>query len=477
MSSGYRQRSLPVGRIAAVMVLFFAFVVAINPTGFGSAAQDQSTEPDATIRVVNASPGAPNLDVIVDGAPLFTDVAFGSATEYAPIAAGDHQIQFVPTGEGTDAALIDEEKEFDSGAALILAAVNNLSDIELKQYDVDLDAVDEGKALVRAINVAPDTEGLNVSVTGGDELFSGLDFNDVSDYEDQDPGVYDLDIGRDDEQPLASATGVEFLEGHVHDLFILGSSEGTELTFLSLVTSTSPSCSEVLGVGGAEDACVRVVNADAGAQELDFLVNESPIATGVAFGTASDFAAIPAGDDREFVVVPVGGDPADSIADETESLDPGQAYLVVLAGRTDDEDLLIKEVDLTPLPEGQSRVRMIQASQDTDEGDLVVTDGDELFGGISYKDATDYKTVDSGTYDLQFQVDDEILVRATAVQLKENMTSELVLIGSREDGSLELVLIESPAASREGGVSTPVSGTPGAGEPIATPEVVGTPVS
>jgi hypothetical protein len=289
--------------------------------------------------------------------------------------------------------------------------------------------------------------------------------------------VYDLDIGRDDEQPLASATGVEFLEGHVHDLFILGSSEGTEFTILSLVTATSPSCSEVLGVGDPEDACVRVVNADAGADELDFLVNESPIATGVAFGTASEFAAIPAGDDREFAVVPVGGESGNSIADETQSLDPGQAYLVVLAGRTDDEDLLIKEVDLTPLPEGQTRVRMIQASQDTDEGSLVVTDGDELFGGVSYKDSTDYQTVDSGTYDLQFKADDEVLVRATAVELKENTTNELVLIGSQEDNSLELVLLESPAAAREGTVSTPVAGTPGAGEPVGTPEVVGTPVS
>jgi hypothetical protein len=314
-------------------------------------------------------------------------------------------------------------------------------------------------------------------VTGGDELFGGLDFNDESDYEEVDAGTYDLEVGRDDEEPLASATGVEFLEGHVHDLFILGSSEGTELSILSLVSATSPSCSEVLGVGDPEDACVRVMHADAGALEIDFLVNESPIATGVAFGTASEFAEVPAGEDREIDVVPVGGDPGDAIADETESLDPGQAYLVVLAGRTDDEDLLIKEVDLTPLPEGQSRVRMIHASQDADEGNLVVTDGDELFGGVAYKDATDYQTVDSGTYDLQFQVDDEVLVRATAVELKENTTNELVLIGSQEDNSLELVLLEAPAAAREGTVATPVAGTPGAGEPVGTPEVVGTPVN
>jgi hypothetical protein len=476
MSTSYRQRFPVAGRIVAAILLTLSLISLLTWAKIGVAAQDQSTEPDATVRVVNASPGAPNFDVIVDGAPLFSDIAFGAATEYAPISAGDHQIQFVPAGEGVEAAVIDEQQDFDSGEAYILAAVDNLADIELEKYDVDLDAVDEGKARVRAINVAPGTDGLNVTVAGGDELFGGLDFKDESDYEDQDSGTYDLDVGRDDEEPLASATGVEFLAGHVHDLFILGSSEGTELSVLSLVTATSPTCSDVLGVGDPEDACVRVMHADAGALELDFLVNESPIATGVTFGTASEFAAVPAQDDSEFDVVPVGGQPDDAIADETESLEPGQAYLVILAGRADDEDLLIKEIDLTPLPEGQGRVRMIQASQDADEGDLTVTDGDELFGGVSYKDTTDYKVVDSGTYDLQFQANDEVLVRATAVDLKADTTSELVLIGSQEDNSLELVLLESPAAAREGTVSTPTSGTPGAGEPIATPEVVGTPV-
>jgi hypothetical protein len=472
-----RARSAPLGRIVGVAVIAIALMAAMIPAGGQIEAQDQSTEPDATIRVLNASPGAPNLDVIVDGAPVFTDVAFGSATEYAPISPGDHQIQFVPTGEGADAAVIDEQKSYDSGEAYILAAVDSLANIDFEQYRVDLDAVDEGKARVRAVNVTPDTENLNVSVTGGDQLFDGLDFKDDSDYKDVDPGSYDLEVARDDEQPLASATDVQFLEGHVQDLFILGTSEGTELTILSLVTATSPSCGEVLGVGGHDDACVRIMHADVGAADVDFLVNDSSIATGVTYGTASDYAAVPAGDDREFDAVPTGGSADQAIADETQSLEPGQAYLVVLAGRADDEDLLINEVDLTPLPEGQSRVQMIHAAQDADDGDLIVTDGDTLFDGVGYKDATNYAVVDSGTYDLQFKSGDEVLVRATSVEIKDNTTDELVLIGSQEDSSLALVLLESPAAAHEGAVASPVPGTPGAGEPIATPEVVGTPTS
>ncbi|MFL5758238.1 MAG: DUF4397 domain-containing protein [Thermomicrobiales bacterium] len=473
------RQSARLGRMIAAVLLFmtlFAVFVRYHPLT-GAAAQQ--TSQNASVRVLNASPGAPSLDLIVDGAPLVQGVAFGKATEYASISKGDHQIQFVPSGQGSAAAVIDKKVSFDAGDAHVLAVVNNLKDIELQDYKVNTDSVDQGKARARAINVAPGTDGLKIAVTGGDTLFDGLDFKDASDYNNQDPGTYDLDVKKgDDQTPLATAKGVSFQQGNVYDLFILGSAEGSDLSLISLVTSASPPCSALVGVGSPEDACVRVVHADAGAQQIDFLVNDSQIATGVAFGTASDFIAVPAGDDRKFSAVPVGGQPSDSLADETKSLNAGQAYEVILAGRVDDEDMIISEVDLSPLPVGQARLRMIGAAQDADKGDLAVTDGDKLFGGVAYKDVTDYKVVDADTYDLQFRKSggDTVMVRATKLVLKEGMAYDLVLIGMQSDNSLQLISLEANSTLQQGGVATPVAGTPGAGAPIGTPEVVGTPI-
>jgi hypothetical protein len=121
---------------------------------------------------------------------------------------------------------------------------------------------------------------------------------------------------------------------------------------------------------------------------------------------------------------------------------------------------------------------MIAASQDADEGDLVVTDGDQLFGNVGYKDVTDYKVLDGGTYDLQFKKSggDEVIVRAAKLELKEGMAYDLVLIGSQGDNTLQLILLEANATFRQGGVASPVAGTPGTGVPVETPEVVGTPI-
>jgi len=56
--------------------------------------------PDPTVRVVHASPDAPAINILVDGQPLAQDVAFGSASEYAALSPGNHQVQVVPTDGG-----------------------------------------------------------------------------------------------------------------------------------------------------------------------------------------------------------------------------------------------------------------------------------------------------------------------------------------------------------------------------------------
>src|SRR5262245_40118579 len=93
--------------LAALLLMTGALVAILAQTA--PAGAQNVTESDATVRVVNASPGAPDLDVLLDGQPIAKAVAFGSATDYFAVADGDHKIQITPTGQGADAALIDSD--------------------------------------------------------------------------------------------------------------------------------------------------------------------------------------------------------------------------------------------------------------------------------------------------------------------------------------------------------------------------------
>src|ERR1700759_2116269 len=84
--------------LAAFLLIAGALVAVFAHTG-SVQAQDE-TKTDATVRVVHASPGAPNVDVLIDGQPVVQNLAFGSATEYFPVSSGDHKIQITPTGQG-----------------------------------------------------------------------------------------------------------------------------------------------------------------------------------------------------------------------------------------------------------------------------------------------------------------------------------------------------------------------------------------
>jgi hypothetical protein len=448
-------------------------------------AQDR-TEEGASLRFVQGSPDAPAVDVIIDGASVAQNVAYGTATEYFPLPAGDHQVQIVPTGSAASSALIDEKVSLDKGGAYIYAATGLLKDIKGKSYQVDLDQLDAGKARVRLIHLSPDAGNVDLFVTGGDKWFDNVDFPNASDYKDVDAATYDLEVRAHDSDTVAAAlTGFVANAGRAFDLVVIGQAGSNDIKVLTLVTRVSPACSDVLGMGTQTDACVRFIHASAGAPAVDIYVNDSLVAKNLAYGSATDFTTLPSGDDRTIKVVPTGSPIDSAIVDTKVNLDAGQAYDLSAFNRVDNIDVKADEVNLDPVPVGQARVRVMHLATDTPSVDVVITNGEKLFGGVSYKDTTDYTTIDAGTYDVQLKDGDNVIARATAFKADANMAYDVILIGSTKDNTLEVISLAAPTAPIQGGAGTPGATPEGnatsqaggtGGVPEATAEVVSTPV-
>lgn len=459
--------------VVALMLGFAAF--AAMP---GAIRAQDRTEEDASVRFVHGSPDAPAVDVIVDGAPVAKDVAFGTATDYLPFPSGKHQVQIVPTGKGSESAVLDEEVDLDSGDAYIFAAAGLLNDIQAKTYKVDLDKLDDNQARVRLIHLSPDAGNVDLFVTGGDKWFDNVDFPNASDYKGVDAGSYDLEIRAHDSDTVAlTLAGTELKSGRAYDIVVLGQASDKSLTTLTLVTRVSPSCGDVLGNGTENDACVRVVHTSAGAPAVDVYVNDSLVIKNLAFGKATDFAPLPSGKDREIKIVPTGSPLDAAIVDKKVDLDAGQAYDLIAVNRVDDIDLKSEEVDLNPVPAGQARVRVVHAAPDSPSVDVVVTDGPKLFGGVGFGDVSDYTVVDAGTYDLQLKDGDNVVARIESLELADNTVYDLIAIGSTKDNTLQVISLAAPTAPIEGG--TPQASAEAGGSSLAeeaTAETVSTPV-
>ena len=108
----------PIPRLAAIFAAASLILVAAVPV----AAAD-----DAMVRVIHASPDAPNVDVWVDGTIVLSDVPFTAVSDYLAVPAGEHNVQVTATGS-TD-PVIDADLTLKAGIAYSVAAIGPVAEI------------------------------------------------------------------------------------------------------------------------------------------------------------------------------------------------------------------------------------------------------------------------------------------------------------------------------------------------------------
>lgn len=450
-------RGLP--RLLGLALLVAALIGGVLPFAPRVAAQDATAEADATVRFIHASPGAPPVDILVDGQPILEGLTSGEASQYLVVTPQEHRLQVVPSGQTAEAALFDETIDAGQGRAYLVAVYGLLNDLQGAIYEVNLDDIEPENARVRLINLSPEAGDIDLLETGGDEWFGDIGLGTATDYRDVAPGSYSADLRGEDDRVLRTIANLSFNETRAYDVVVLGLISDDSLTVQALETVVSPPCSEVLGITAAPtDACVRIVHAAQDAPGVDVYVNEAQIANGLEFGTATEYAAVPSGGGRGVRAVAAGGPMEEAILDESLDFNPGQAYEIVLTGTGNDLGLLITGTDLRPVAAGQARLRVIHASPDAGGVNIGLTGQDEnLYEGVDFGDATDYIIVDAGEYPIEVRPggDDMTVALQADAAIEEGTVYDLVALGRPDDRTLALLVLTAPAEIQTGAIATP----------------------
>ena len=458
MANFFRRRH---GR--AVLALLSTLVLLLGLLGVSAPAaaafQDgtEETQADATIRVVHASPGAPEVDVLLDGLLLAAAVPFASATDYVPLSPGDHVLQVVPTGGSPEDAVAQIDMTADPAAAYLFVAAGPLAEIEGRLYDVSLDDITPGNARVRVVNAASDADGLALAVTGGDTLFDGVAFGDATDYIDLAAGAYSFDLRGADDQTLATVPELAIEEAAAYDMVAIGAADGQGPSLLPLVTQVSPPCGPLLGLGAGDEACVRLVHAAPDAPAVDIYVNDSLLAEGLEFGTGTEYVAVPSGDGRALRISASGTPIEEAIVSSDLALDAGQAYTALVTGTTDDLQLVVTGTDLRPIPENQARLGVINASPDVGALSVELADGATIVSDLGFRAIGPYVAIDVGEYTLHLrrQDGDNLIALATDLVVEPGTVYDAIAIGRYDDESLALLVLTAPTEVRQGAIATP----------------------
>ncbi len=147
-----RRRSTAVAALAGAVALVLAISVPALAHG--------GVE-DARVRITHAVPGAPAVDVTIDGAPVLADVEFRTVSEYYALEPGSHGVELREAG--TETVLLEATIEVKEGKAYTVAAIGMPDAIEPAVFEDDPEPV-AGSARLRFIHLSPNAPAVDVVV-------------------------------------------------------------------------------------------------------------------------------------------------------------------------------------------------------------------------------------------------------------------------------------------------------------------------
>lgn len=157
-------------------------------------------------------------------------------------------------------------------------------------------------------------------------------------------------------------------------------------------TSTAPPAKEV---AERNNALVRVINAVPGNMSFDVFADDQKVFESVAFKSVTPYREL-SNASHAFRIRHAGEDSAQPVAENSENLAGGRHYTIVVMPDTNDKHAIhIVSDNITTPPAEKAQVRIINASPDVGEIDIVDKQANKtLFSGVNFEATAAYTDVD-----------------------------------------------------------------------------------
>lgn len=162
---------------------------------------DDVTGPGTTaqLRVVHASPDAPNVDVLVDNASVLTNVPYKTASSYLAVASGSRNLKVRATGGAT--TVIDQNTTLAPSTFYTVLATGRVASIAPLVLTDDQTAPASGNVRVRLVHGSPTAGNVDIYVTApttdiaaATPTITNVAFRAVSNYLEVPAGTYRVRI-------------------------------------------------------------------------------------------------------------------------------------------------------------------------------------------------------------------------------------------------------------------------------------------
>jgi hypothetical protein len=206
-----------------LVIAALAGLLIASASVFGAQAQNE-----ARVRVLHASPDAPNVDIYANGNRVLSNVPFKTASDYLTVPAGSYTFEVRPAGAATSSTpVLSATADLRAGTDYTVAAIDRLSQIKARVF-VDNNATPAaGKAHIRVIHASPDAPAVDIALKGGAVLVPNLPFGEQQGPLPVDAGTYNLEVRVAGTNAVAlPLDGVRLEAGKVYTFAAVGFAQG-----------------------------------------------------------------------------------------------------------------------------------------------------------------------------------------------------------------------------------------------------------
>jgi hypothetical protein len=345
----------------------------------------------AMVRVIHASPDAPNVDLYVEGvaAPVATDIAYGETTVYLDLDAGTYNFQLRAAGSNPSSApayetgnlSIPEGAKITAVALGLLSSGNAADMFRVIPYVENFTAPGAGNAALRIIHGGADapTVALDVGNDGSPEVNSFARFAETGDAGVALPSGSELQIAIWAGSPLERVT--VFTTPQLPDgaeLFVIATG------LLGKLPREADGFS-LLAVGPSgtigfikQNPVVFALHGSPDAPAVDIFAGSAELADNLSFGQLSDPIQVPPG--SYTLDFRANDDGPIAASATTPALAAGERYLAIASGFLNGSPAfqLLPYGDAFVLGGSDARVRAVHASPDAPAVDIGTVAGNVL---------------------------------------------------------------------------------------------------
>ncbi|MEM7611150.1 MAG: DUF4397 domain-containing protein [Pseudomonadota bacterium] len=367
----------------------------------------------ASLRVLHASPDAPAVNVLVDGAVTIAGADYKAGTAFSNLTPGSYSVQvdgIVPGG--TTPVIGPVDLDLESGIRYTVIATGEVANIAPQIIAAPFESVPAGSVRATVVHAAPNAPEVTVFVTAPGTDLSGeaplgtFSFGGTLGPAEIPNGDYQIRVTLNDDV--------------IYDSGTVTLADGAELVIAAVETATPTEAAEspisliVLdGNGAAEIADIdtptgfRVIHNSPDAPAVDVVVNDdfdNPILEDVPYTAFSDFINVPAATYN--VKVTAANAPGTIVIDADVPLDAGQEYSVYAIDELASIRPQVLEDDRRSVAT-EAKVRIVHGSPSAGPVDIVITAADgstQEFQGVEFEAETGYLALAAGSYDVAVSV-------------------------------------------------------------------------